>query len=476
MRDGDKHQLDRAGVPSRLLVGIAAIALTLPAAASAAPNVLVVVTDDQRTDGTMQVLPTTQRWLFQEGTQFPNAVATTPLCCPSRVSMLTGQYAHNHRVWKNSGNAQELAALQPDAMLQGRLRAAGYRTGIVGKYLNGWPLQTAPPRFDHFEINGGQYFNTTWNRNGQLRPVSEYSTTFTGKRAAHFIRDQEASDTRPWFLWVAPFAPHGSFGPDGVALEPEPKYADAPVGEFTHNPASEEDTPEELADKPPFWRNIVSSHGPGTPGHQPATAIREGQLRLLLSVDDMVKRIRKAMAEGGEAKDTLVVFVSDNGLLWGEHGDVSIKDMPWSPSIEIPLALRWPGHFAAGGEDSRTAANIDLAPTILEAAGIALPPTMDGRSLLSSWDRQHVLIEYGGLSGSVSIPPWIGLHAPGEYQYTEYYGSGPTPSFREHYDLAADPWQVSNPLANPDPGDDPPVADLSVAVKTALACVGATCP
>jgi arylsulfatase A-like enzyme len=456
---------------------IAMLGAVRPAVAAAGPNVLVIVTDDQRAQGTLAVMPATRRYFHRGGTSFSKAVATTPLCCPSRVSILSGQYAHNHGVFHNSANSDELEHLDYSSLLPRYLQDAGYETGIVGKYLNGWDLARQPPNFDDYAITDGDYLQTSWDINGQPRTVSTYSTRFVGRLAARFLKLQEGHDGRPWFLYVAPSAAHGTFGQGPPHFDPERRYAHAKVGPSEPNPATRETN---LADKPPFWQQIVREFPPGTDGLPNAHQTRRGQLRLLMSADDMVGHIFNTLRKEGETHRTLAIFISDNGLLWGEHGDVPIKDMPWLPAIKIPLAMRWPGHVRAGHTDARLAANIDLAPTVLDAVGLPVPPTMDGRSLLQPWLRSRVLVEYGGFSnGRISIPRWSGLYAPGNYEYAQYYT--PTDShpvtFQEYYDLRSDPWELHNVLGDSKPANDP--ADLRALARRLAAaqrCAGSSCP
>ncbi len=434
------------------------------------PNVIVIVTDDQRADGTMQVMPETRKAFSRGGTDFTNAVTTTPTCCPSRASIMSGRYMHNHGVFHNANNQAELNQLDKKSLVAHHLDAAGYRTGIIGKYLNSWPTTKAPPDYDDFAISQGPFFNTSWNVNGEIRTVPGYSTTFVRRQAKAFIRRAERRDRKPWFLYVAPFAPHGTLGPGGVTLEPEPRYANVEVGPLESNPARMETSPADLIDKPPFWRNIVAGYTPG-PGQPGAAEAREGQLRMLLSVDDMVAAVMKQLRKRKEGRRTLAVYVSDNGLFWGEHGSPPMKDMPYSNAVDVPLFLRWPHRVRADRTDTRTAANIDVAPTILDAARVRGRRGMDGRSLLESWQRPNILLEYPQTG---RVPTWASLYQPGEEQFTEYYAPNGAVSFREYHDLAADPWQLQNMLNPPLPGA-PAVGPLAAQLAAVRTCAAAEC-
>jgi arylsulfatase A-like enzyme len=186
------------------------------AAPPGAPNVLVIVTDDQRTS-TMLAMPKTLQWLRGGGVEFREAYVTTPSCCPSRASIFTGRYVHNHGV-----RQQRLGAnLDHRSTLQRQLQGSGYFTGMAGKFLNRWNLGTRPPYFDRYAVANGGYYDTTWGIDGAVRKVATYTTTFIGDKAIQYLTAfQNTNDARPWFLYLATFAPH-------TPRRPEPKYADA---------------------------------------------------------------------------------------------------------------------------------------------------------------------------------------------------------------------------------------------------------
>jgi arylsulfatase A-like enzyme len=443
--------------------------LSAPDAGDAAerrPNVLVIVTDDQRAADTLRVMPETRGWLARGGTRFNRAFATTPLCCPSRASILTGLYAHNHGVRTND----DALRLGERATIASHLDAAGYATGIVGKYLNRWPLDRPPAHFDEFTITNGGYSGSLWNVDGVVREIDTYSTTYTREASTRFIRDRENRDGQPWLLYVAPLAPHLTLAPGQPPyFEPEPRYRDAPVGAFRRDPAMLERS---LGDKPAFLRAIAHSAPPDYPSSR---EVRAGQLRLLMSVDDLVGELRGAVLRAGELDRTLVIFASDNGFLWGEHGAAMVKDLPYPAASRIPLLATWPGELEAGAVDRRLTANIDLAPTILDAAGLdRRAAKLDGRSLLDrGWHRDRLLLEYFGLPGR--IPPWASLVTP-EAQLTLYRDPRTGEIFREYYGRVSDPFQLRNPFGNADQADDPAIARLLRQLRRDLHCAGRSCP
>jgi arylsulfatase A-like enzyme len=425
------------------------------------PNVLVIVTDDQRGPGTMGVMRKTRAWMERGGVRFTNAFVTTPFCCPSRATIFTGQVVHNHGVFHDMEREGE--SFDHRFTMQAYLRQAGYRTGIFGKYLNGWDLSEDPPYFDRWAVVSRPrtegYSGAPWNVNGTTRTIDMYSTTYISQWASRFLRSSERADDRPWFLYLGTYAPHYPF-------EPEPKYADARVPGWHPNPAVLE---EDRSDKPPYVRKRHTSL-------EDARRIRRQQLRTLMSVDDMVERAMRLLGRLHERRDTLVIFVSDNGYLWGEHG-LRAKLVPYFPSINIPLLIRWPGRVPDGVRDGRAGTNADLLPTILDATMIEPDPghQLDGTSLLDTWTRERLLTEFWSEAG---IPSWASIRTS-EYQYVEYY-DGEEVTFREYYDLAADPWQLVNLLADGDPSNNPDVGSLSTRLALDRSCSGtegpAACP
>jgi arylsulfatase A-like enzyme len=429
---------------------VLALALTVPvwspsareALAEAPPNILVIVTDDQR-EG-LEVMPKTLRWLRDDGTTYASAFATTPLCCPARASIFTGRYAHNHGV-RNNHNP---APLDHQTTIQYHLQRAGYRTGIFGKFLNGWALQQNPPFFDSWATFGwadNHYVDGSWNIQGSVRKVSQYATHFIGDQAKAFLA---APSTKPWFLYLAPPNPHSPF-------TAEEKYESVSVPPWTCNPAVMES---DRSDKPPFVQAQKRGCGWGQ-------RTRTNQLRTLFSVDDMVDRVLTTLKAGGDLDNTLVFFISDNGYLWGEHGPGG-KRYPYLQSIRVPMFARWDGHLPAGAVDNRLVANIDIAPTILDAAGLA-PASMDGRSLLSGYSRQRILTENWRASEVPDLPTWASLLTT-QGHFIAYYDTSGAISFREYYDLTVDPWELSNRFAPP--------AGWTQQLSADRRCAGASCP
>jgi arylsulfatase A-like enzyme len=419
------------------------------------PNVLVIVTDDARAE-TLEAMPKTRRWIADAGVTYTNGFATTPSCCPSRASIFSGRYVHNHGVLR-----QQLAdKLDQTTTLASELKQAGYATAMAGKFLNRWPLERPPPGFDRYALANGGYYDQTWAVDGTTRRVPTYSTTFIGDRALAFLDEREADDARPWFLYLATFAPHDP-------RVPEPRYATATfpaldaVGPATAAP---------VAGKPPYLATRTDGR------LAEAAKVRTGQLRTLLSVDDLVERVLGRLKAAGELQDTLIFFLSDNGYAWGEHRHVG-KFTPYTESIKVPFVVSWPGRLPAGTTDDRLVATIDIKPTVLAAAGIRPPDgdVVDGRSLLDGRRRDRLLAEYWrDQANAPGIRDWAALRTP-TWQYIENYDQPGGGTFREFYDLGSDPGMDRNLLADDDPANDPPAA-VAAELAAARTCAGAGCP
>jgi arylsulfatase A-like enzyme len=451
----------------RKTIGISAIALScliaqgsMGSIAPAAPgddkpNILVIVTDDQR-EG-LEVMPNTTGLIGGSGIRFSNAYVTTPNCCPSRSSIFSGRYAHNHGVRTN----HLVEELNHGRTIQRYLSDAGYKNGIFGKFLNGWNLQSPPPFFDDFAIlrggtDGPRYVGGTWNVNGTIDEIETYSTTFIQRQALGFLgeRNQRPTDDDPWFMYVAPNAPH-------APSKPARKYRDADVPGWSGNPAVFE---EDKSDKPAFVQESNRTF-------ETARSQRRRQYRTLMSVDDLVASLYERMAKLGELENTIVLYTSDNGIMWAEHG-LAGKRVPYLQATSVPMLMSWPGHTSPNSTDSRMVANIDIAPTLIDATDLegAVKHTMDGRSLLdTTWSRDRLLFENWGHDWASTLT--------NEYVFSEYYDAGGAVEFREYYDLASDPWQLDNLLGDLNPLNDPLNKDeLEGQLTTDRTCSGADCP
>jgi N-acetylglucosamine-6-sulfatase len=404
------------------------------AQANEPPTIVLIVTDDQRWD-TLQYMPTVQSELVGRGVTFTNAFVTNPLCCPSRASILTGRYSHGTGVYTNGGAHGGFDAFHDSSTIATWLHQRGYRTALVGKYLNGYRSLYIPPGWDHwfaFRVPAG-YFDYTLNVNGAFVPFGsappEYSTDVLGREAVSFIRQ---SPNGPLFLYFAPFAPH--FRPANVfetipAPRHEREFADLPPW----RPPSYNEP--DVTDKPAWLRRIARL----TPERRAlGDSYRRSQLQSLLAVDDAVGQILAALAGTGRLQNTLIAFTSDNGLAWGEHRRFS-KFAAYEENIRVPLVVRYDALGVGPRVDQHLALNIDLAPTMARAAGTSAPGA-DGRSLLpllsapgTPWRRDFLVEHLGG-----SIPTYCAVRTA-RHAYVQYRTGE-----EELYDLRVDPDQRVN--------------------------------
>lgn len=407
------------------------------------PNILLVLTDDQPKD-TDWALRQTIDWLGRDGVTFERAHANTPLCAPSRASIMSGRYAHHHGLL----DTRHPYHLDQHSTVQRQLREAGYRTGLFGKYLNHWHPADNPPHFDEWLLQEPvAYTDGHYNDGGTVRTVPGYNTTVIKDRALAFI-EKSRTDGRPWFAYVATRAAHEVNIPDRP-------YAHTRVPSWKGRPSVFETG---KPDKPAFLQTANHSFAEGR-------ALRTRQLRTLLSVDDAMRDFHDRLRELGQLENTLVLFTSDHGLAWGDHGWLR-KSVPYRPSLEVPFLMSWPaGGLTPGGRDDRLTCHVDIAPTLLAAAGVTADTPHDGHSLLDPRnDRHHVLAEWWwNRQDKVPIHTWASYVGKNE-QYTEYYrgrlgrdgrprGSGEV-LFREYYDLRTDPYQLTNLLHGADPEDE----------------------
>jgi arylsulfatase A-like enzyme len=467
---GPQHTaLPLAGLLLPVLMGlIPACVLSSPGPGSHAtiserpPNVLVIVTDDQPLQ-TMQVMPEARHIFGRGGVRFTHAIVTTPSCCPSRASIFTGEYAHNHGIHHN----RPKKLFDQKATIQHYLRSAGYYTSIVGKYLNKWDLSQDPPYFDHWVINPGSpnnrhyYYDSHWRIGNHQRTVHRYSTTFVSDQALSALH-QATESGRPWYLYLAPLAPHADIG---VPPFVDKRDRAAPLPRWHKNRAVGE---RDRSDKPTFVQRM--SYHPSY-----ARKLRNRQLRSLMPVDRMVARVFRYLRTTHQDRNTLAIFISDNGMLWGDHG-LATKLYPYLRSIRVPMYLRWPGKVRADSTDDRLVANIDIAPTILQAIhyGGALEKQMDGKSLLDdSWRRDRILAE-GWRFPFLRLPTWAASLTK-RYEFIDYYRRGRTVA-QEYYDLRSDPGERSNLLRDRIRRNNPPVAFFSKRLRRDRHCIGSACP
>ena len=439
------------------------------------------MTDDQ-TAASLGSMPQVGSLLADEGTRFEQAIASFPLCCPARATNLTGQYAHNHGVLHNGGLFGGYHALDHTNSLPVWLQAAGYRTMHVGRYLNGYEASDGiPPGWTdwHTSPHSSAFNYAFWrvNENGILRSYprpehpGEYLTDFQTRRAVELI-DQAAPSANPFFLSLWYVAPHrgGPRDPDDPQApgtpSPAPRHRDAYAGQSMPRPpnfneANMYDKPQVVADRRRFSAERIAG-------------IEENwrqELESLLAVDEGVAQIVEALRRSGELENTLIVYMSDNGFMHGEHRALAEKVLPYEPSIRIPLVMRGPG-VPRGRTDTRLVGNIDVPATILDATDVAPNRLLDGRSLLelladggAEWGRD-ILIENG--NGANGVPTYRGIRT-----YRFLYVDHRTTGEYELYDLVEDPFELQS--LDGHERYRKVQRDLASRLRTLRTCAGSSC-
>jgi N-acetylglucosamine-6-sulfatase len=410
-----------------------------------APNVVVILTDDQRWDA-LSRMPTVKSELLNKGVNFANSFVVNALCCPSRVTLLTGTYSHTNHVYTNFGDHGGWPAFKTDGNTVATwLNRAGYETALIGKYLNLYRASrfgTYIPRgWDRWiaftnERFTSQYFDYALTVDGAIEhhgdSRADYATDVLADHADEFIRT--APVDAPLFLYFTPPAPH----PPGL---PAPRDKGAFKGIHPWRPPSYNE--KGVSDKPRYIRKIGRF---SASKRRDTDQLRQRQLESLLAVDDAVNQLLTALQDTGRLENTLIIFSSDNGFSWGEHRWVG-KEVPYEESIRVPLIMRWDdGGFPAGTTERRFALNLDLAPTIAHAAGVA-PRGAEGRSLLAmvrnpgARGRDQFLIEHLGQRDPP--PTYCGLRSK-KALYVRYSHDKNRKAFEELYLLGKDPYERSN--------------------------------
>lgn len=469
------------------------------------PNLVVIMADDLD-EKMLDVLidgghmPNLKEKIIDAGIDFRESYVTNPLCCPSRATFLTGQYTHNNNVRTNSFPFGGVTRLDDSSTVATWLQDAGYHTGIVGKYLNGYGTETEddyiPPGWSDWQALtlSSVYFvyGNTVNDNGELVTYGEseddYQTDILADRSVDFIQDAPPDD--PFFLWVTPLAPHVEFPEDW--LDQQPTYS--AWYELTIRPAPRHegvldlDLPDEpsfneadISDKPPY---LLDRPHLSEDDIENARAQYNGMAASMLAVDDLIGDVFDALETEGRLDDTVVIFTSDNGYLLGRHL-IPQKNAPYEESIRIPLYMRVPGFGPATTE--RMAANNDLAPTLADFAGAQPDIPVDGRSLVpliedpqSDIWRRRLLFEHWSATGtSIEVPTFAavrsGVGAPEgsgfiQVEYRSFFG---VPTDTEFYEIAADPYQLDS--AHDDAQYESVRATLSEFVAALKDCVGDDC-
>jgi N-acetylglucosamine-6-sulfatase len=411
------------------------------------PNILLILTDDQDAyPQTLSRMPNLNSLIVRQGVSFENAFVTYSLCCPSRMSILTGRYPHNHGV---KGNEPPLGGFKvakesdvEDETIAVKLNAAGYETALVGKYLNGYSGTYVPPGWDEWQgwihtdagpeewrgwIHPDASPETTISHNGRLERYEGNLTDELSRRAVAFI--QETNE--PFFLYFALSDPHGP-------PIPAPRHANAfPNARVPRTPDFNETN---VSDKPRSIRHLPPlTH---TQIRKMDTLYRK-RLGALLTVDDAIAKLVDALKEKGELDNTYIVFTSDNGYHIGQHRLFPHKTLAYDTDIRVPLMVRGPG-VPQGVKRKGFALNNDLAPTFAEWASVSMADA-DGHSLVpliqveqADWRTAFLVEKFS----SDESPAYAAVRS--SYRLYVEYGNGA----HELYDLRDDPYELRNSYGN----------------------------
>jgi N-acetylglucosamine-6-sulfatase len=432
---------------------------------SRGPNIILINTDDQRWD-TLPYMPTVWSRLVPEGVTFTNAFVSSSVCCPSRASLLSGLFAHNHGVLSiapPSGGAPRFVGRDASTIAVW-LQDAGYRTGLFGKYLNGYELQgppnTAawyvPPGWDVWRALAPEnYYGYLLVREDRTAIAhgsapEDYSTHVLAADLEAYVADSLAAK-RPFFAYFAPYAPHISV----ATLLPIPAPGQEHAFDAFPLPQPPSFNEDDVSDKPLAVQRLAPLSGFDVPFL--GVSVRAA-LASCLAVDEVVANLLHQVEAAGQADNTVIVYTSDNGLAWGEHRYRG-KDLPYEEIIRVPLVVHAPGRVAPHVDPGFTM-NVDLAPTLAELAGVLPPTRVDGRALgpllaapgRAVWD--DVIMESWTTGGS---PRFFGIRTD-RWKYVEWPGTAE----HELYDLDADPYELTNVF--PDAGHEDVIAALAAAL------------
>jgi len=400
------------------------------------PNIVVILTDDQRRD-TLTYMPAVQRLLVDQGTRYTQAMVPTSLCCPSRATILTGLYAHSTKVFGNGdvggpryGGWRRFHRAGMEQRTMGvALQRQGYRTALIGKYLNFFGRDSkpgyVPPGWDTFSTtmsSHGSYYGYRLNDGTQHGSAPEdYSTDVFAGKANDFIRSTPTG--QPLFLFYSPFGPHAPYKPaprhdgslDGLLPPHKPKTLHQKLSTM----------PKWMRARRHFTRAEVN-------------LTRQKQQEALLSIDEAVESIHASLQATGRDRDTLYVFMSDNGYFWGEHRIIG-KDAPYKDSTYIPMVVRWDGHVPAGRTDDRIVLNVDLARTVAEAAGASM--RTEGLNMFGTKERKGFVLE--AMKGYNNRPAYCGWRTKNR-MFVRWDGGE-----RELFDYRLDPNERRNLAEKP---------------------------
>ncbi len=415
-------------------------------------NVVFILSDDHRYDAMSfmghQFAETPHLdAMANNGVHMKNALVTTSLCSPSRASILTGLYTFRHRVIDNNRAVPVGTKFFPQY-----LQHAGYKTGYVGKWHMGAHNDNRRPGFDYWVSFKGQghYLppgpKYTINVNGKREPQDGYITPLLTRYAIDFLEQQKDSE-QPFFLYLSHKAVHSNFTPEEKY---DQKFANKP---FTR-PASETKQTENKHNRPRWLLDQRNSwHGVDFPYHSELNIEQyyKRYCEALCSVDDSVGEVMAQLKKMGIHDETMVIYMGDNGFMFGEHGLID-KRVAYETSIRVPMLVQCPELFPSGGVVEKMVANIDIAPTVMDVMGLEIPPHMDGESFVPlaqgkdiPW-RDYFLYAYYWEKNFPMSPTVFSLRSD-KYKFTTYYGLWDTDEF---FDIQTDPEEQTNLIRSPE--------------------------
>jgi len=474
------------------------------------PNILFILTDDLDADlNTIDYMPHLHEIMTSRGLTINDFFITNSLCCPSRSTFLRGQYTHNHGVLGNDapqGGFERFYNLKDESSTMATwLQAAGYRTVLLGKYLNGYPFAEdrayIPPGWTEWysPAKGRPYvgFKYTLNENGSFvdyddhgQQPSQYMTDVLAQKTVDFIK-RSSADAKPFFIYLSTYAPH-------APARPAPRHAELFPGlkaprTPSFNEADVSDKPAGTRDDPLLAEDQIAK----------IDETYRSRVQSMQAVDEMLVQLINTLKETGQLDNTYIIFTSDNGYHLGQHRLLGGKGSPYDEDLRVPFVIRGPGIEPDTSLDGYITGNVDIAPTFAELAGVIPPAFVDGRSLVplfsankppvSEWRLGYLIEFYGyGKDESASIPEsttssasmagllepldsnqplstdpeYLGLRTS-NYLYVEY-----NDDFRELYDLQKDPYEMENIAGRADPAL---VSQLSKWLHALSTCSGNTC-
>ena len=418
-----------------------------PTAPMTRPNIVFILLDDVRYDDLIDHpfvdLPNLKR-LAAEGASFRRFFTSAPLCSPSRAVFMTGQYPFHNGIVDNGERGELSHRIVTFPKL---LQDAGYHTGFFGKWHMGHEDDSPRPGFDRWVsfVGQGVYFDPTLNVDGVVAGAKGYMTDILTAHAVSFIAAAPAD--QPFLAFIAQKAAHPEIHPNQVrSFPPAPGDEGAFAADsIRHDPSWRAP----LTGKPALQRPVDTTDPRSPKGGLPDKYVRD-RLRMLLAVDRGIGAVLTALEAKGVLEQTVFIVTSDQGFFYGEFGLAQERRLAYEPSTHIPLIVRYPGVVPAGVKPNALASNVDIAPTMLELGGAAVPATMDGRSLLRAWRndsttiRDDLLIEF---YSDTEFPRVKGMGYKAvrtdRYKYIRYEELR---GMDELYDLQADPYELRNLL------------------------------